>query len=90
MNSKVTEHENTLSRCEQIRIARYNVWRNLSNGVSTHSICQCGRKSCRGGGPCILCAEESLASLLGAKKAADYVNACRHVRNLEYEQDNAD
>ena len=37
----------------------------------------------RGGGPCLNCAEEALAKVVGNVEAAAYVAAVRHVRDLE-------
>ena len=68
---------------EQLRDARYHVWRNLPNGPTTFSQCACGRGRGRGGGPCLNCAEEALAKVVGNVEAAAYVAAVRHVRDLE-------
>ena len=78
--------ENEMNHGEAIRIARYNIWRNLPSGVTTWSLCVCQRQSGRGGGPCLKCAEEKLAALTTPQLAADYVLAVRRVRELEENQ----
>ena len=67
--------------------ARRLVWRNLPNGPTTFSQCACGRGRGRGGGPCLKCAEEALAKVVGNVEAAAYVAAVRLVRDMESEQD---
>ena len=68
---------------QQLLEARHAVWRNLPNGPTTFSQCACGRGRGRGGGPCLKCAEEALAKLVGEVEAAAYVAAVRRVRDLE-------
>ena len=72
---------------QQLLDARRIVWRNLPNGPSTFSQCACGRGRGRGGGPCLKCAEEALAKLVGGEVAAAYVATARRVRDMESEQD---
>ena len=67
--------------------ARRLVWRNLPNGPTTFSQCACGRGRGRGGGPCLKCAEEALAKLVGNEVAAAYVATARRVRDLEDAQE---
>lgn len=72
---------------KQLLDARCDVWGNLPNGPTTFSRCKCKRGNGRGGGPCIRCAEESLAKLVGKAEAADYVATARRVRELESNQE---
>lgn len=72
---------------QQLLEARRLVWRNLPNGPTTFSQCACGRGRGRGGGPCLKCAEEALAKLVGDEVAAAYVATARRVRDMESEQD---
>lgn len=67
--------------------ARSKIWRNLPNGPTTFSRCECDRGNGRGGGPCIKCAEEALAKLVGDTEAAAYVATVRRVRDLESGQE---
>lgn len=68
---------------EQLRNARHDIWRNLPNRPTTFSRCECDRGNGRGGGPCIKCAEDALAKLVGEVEAAAYVATVRRVRDLE-------
>ena len=72
---------------QQLLDARHAVWRNLPNGPTTFSQCACGRGRGRGGGPCLKCAEEALAKLVGNEVAAAYVATARRVRDLEDAQE---
>ena len=72
---------------QQLLEARRLVWRNLPNGPTTFSQCACGRGRGRGGGPCLKCAEEALAKLVGNDDAAAYVATVRRVRDLEDAQE---
>lgn len=68
-----------------IRAAIGLIWRNLPSGPSTFSQCKCGRGSGRGGGPCIVCAQEALAAALGGDRfiAWRYVMKLRSMRSME-------
>lgn len=68
---------------KQLLDARSAIWSNLPNGPTTFSRCECDRGNGRGGGPCIKCAEEELAKLVGDAEAAAYVATVRRVRDLE-------
>jgi hypothetical protein len=68
---------------DQLRQARHLIWRNLPDGVTTFSPCSCGRGAGRGGGPCLACAEEGLAGLIGKTAAKKYVAAVSSIRELE-------
>jgi hypothetical protein len=72
----------------KIREAISLIWRNLPGSSVTFARCSrgCGRgKGGRGGGPCIDCARDDLAKLVGEDKADEYVAAVREVRQLERE-----
>ena len=73
------------SKIQKIHDAHALVWRNLPAFPSTFSQCECGRGHGRGGGPCIQCAEETLAGLVGQFEAWQYIEACHRVRALERE-----
>lgn len=75
-----------MSAEEQIRAAIQLIWRNLPDHPSTFADCGrgCGRASGRGGGPCLICAENDLSKAIGdADVAAAYVVACRDLRWTE-------
>jgi hypothetical protein len=72
---------------KQLLDARSDIWRNLPSGPTSFSRCECGRGNGRGGGPCIKCAEEALAKLVGEAEAAAYVATVRRVRDLESGQE---
>ena len=70
--------------------ARCRIWANLPSAPATFGDCQrkCGRGlGGRSGGPCLLCAQDDLAEIVGAPNAEAYVKAIRLVRELEREQD---
>ncbi len=82
------------SKEEQLRDAISLIWRNLPKGPTTFGACsrKCGRGAGgRGGGPCIHCAEDDLAELVGGahgkhygySHAAGYVKAVQEVRRIE-------
>jgi hypothetical protein len=76
MNKKTATE---LSR--QIEHAKYLVRRNLPVWPSTFGLCEneCGRANGRGSGPCIECAMDELALLIGRDEAITYYE---HVKEL--------
>ena len=66
------------------------IWRNSTNLAVTFGDCgrKCKRSPGRGGGPCIFCAEDDLALVVGADLAEKYVEAVRMLRALEAEMEN--
>ena len=72
-----------MTRAETMDEARRLVWRNLPSVASTFSQCECERAAGRGGGPCLICAEEMMASVAGKAFAAHYIELVRDFRELE-------
>lgn len=70
----------------KIRDAIHLVWRNLPEAPVTFGPCsrRCGRgKGGRGSGPCLDCARDDLAKLVGLEKAEEYVSTVHKIRQLE-------
>lgn len=65
------------------------LWRAHPNGPTTYGSChnQCGRAAGRGGGPCVKCITDDLATLVGRDLADRYRAAVRQVRDLESEME---
>jgi hypothetical protein len=73
-----------MSAFNTLRKAQTLIWRNLPGFPSTFGPCArgCGCLG-RGSGPCIDCAKDDLAALVGGEMAAKYVDAIRGIRELE-------
>lgn len=70
----------------KLREAIHIVWRNLPGFPTTFGPCarHCGRGiGGRGSGPCVVCAQDDLAALVGEELAAKYLDAVRAVRDIE-------
>lgn len=70
----------------KLREAIHLVWRNLPGFPTTFGPCarNCGRGlGGRGSGPCVCCAQDDIAALVGEELAAKYIDAVRAVRDLE-------
>lgn len=78
-----------MTRAEKMEEARRLVWRNLTPRHTTFSQCDCKRKAGRGGGPCLICAEEMMASVAGKEFAAHYVKLVRDFVRMENENETA-
>ena len=72
-----------MTRAETVNEARRLVWRNITPVASTFSQCDCGRAAGRGGGPCVLCAEDMMARVTGREFAEHYVKLVREFREME-------
>jgi hypothetical protein len=70
----------------KLRDAQHHIWRNLPGWPTTFGPCsrKCGSGlNGRGGGPCLRCAADDLAALVGQEMAEKYVEAVRGIRDIE-------
>jgi hypothetical protein len=76
-----------MNKEHEIRQAIHLVWRNLPGQPSTFSACptpDCDQLG-RGGGKCLLCAEEALGRLTTYELANSYVEVIKALRRIEEE-----